>query len=874
MIGVLRALLLLAPYEFRERYGRELIADFHATLADECKSGRSAVPYVFRACVDLLGTIVHERTTTMLRTLAYTFRSLAHSPGTTVAIVVTLALATGANVAAFSVINGVLMHPLPFAHAERITAIWRTTWINEQHCMHCPHSPYTTFELRAHNKTFDAMAPYGSFDGIVAAGNVPLHTGGVRVGAEFFDVIGVRPQLGRGFTLADEKATAAPVAILSHAFWRTALRADPAIVGRTILVDAKPVRVVGVLPANFFFPNFNRIANEHPAIYLVLQHTADLTPGNNWMGLIGRMKAGVTRAQAQGDLDRITLELHRKWPNNYGNGARLDGVNVVPLDDDLFGSVRRLLYPVWAAVFIVLLVACLNVANLLLARSISRQRATALRVAVGATARHVLGQIFTETIVLSIISVGLGLILARYGIDVYKALSPPGLHRVDQIGIDWNVGLYAFGIALFTAVLTSVLPALMSMRTDTFSLLRDERVRGGAANAVRSALVAGQIACAFALVVSCGLFVRSFAAYTASDLGYDTRNGLDLFVPPINAVFDPTPQRQIGYLERLRSSLGSIPGIRSIAYGTSVPLSGGTGDGDFQVAGGARDVDALIDGVSPGYFSAIGIHPIAGRDFTRDDRIGTQNVVIVNEEFVRQFLHGARALGQRIVRPVSFYHKVVFTIVGVVPDVRLHYVGESPYPEIFFAADQMNFDMSGNTMPFYLRTSVPPATLTHAIANAWKSVDPREPVPTISSLPEVIRQASAPMRANAFILGVLAMIALVLAISGSAGVVAYAIARRTNEIGVRMALGARPGLILRTLLYKAAIMAAAGVALGVGLAALTAKGLEPQLYSVSDFDPATYAFVTAILVTATIVGAFVPAYRATIINRSMALRYE
>lgn len=878
MTGVLRALLFLAPHDFRERYGHDLIADFRSTLDDERKSGRSALPYMLRASADLLGTIFSERALNMVRACSYALRTLARTPLVTGAMIVTLALAIGANVAAFSVINGVLLHPLPFAKPDRIVAVWRTTWINDVRCTQCPHAPYTAFQFRDRNRTFDALAPYGSYDGVVAYGDVPRHVSGVTVGAQFLAVLGIKPQIGRGFTLADERPSAAPVAIVSHEFWSTALNSNRALIGRSIVVDAKPVRVIGVLARGVIFPNFNRIHDERPAIYLVLQRTPGLTPGNNWMGIVGRMKAGVQPAQAQADLDRVISELRRRWPTAYGEGAQMDGRNVVPLEEDLFGAVRRLLYPVWGAVIIVLIIACLNVSNLLLARSIGRLRDMAVRSALGATARHVIGDLFVESLLLSGIAFILGVVLAKYGIAAYLALSPPGLHRVDQIAIDGSVVLYAFAIALLTAVLMTVLPALISMRGDYFDSLRGARLRiGGSATAIRSALVVVQIACTFALIVSCGLLVRSFAAYAGTDVGYDTRNGIDLFTPPIVGFYDPSPAKQSGYLRRLRSALISIPGVTSVAYGSSVPLSNGTGDSVVDIRGGRidrRGVDTNVDWISPGFFKALGVPTLQGREFTPDDRTGAQNVAIVNQEFAKRFLSGAQVLGKRIALPVSFHHKELYAILGVVPDVMLHTVGEPKYPEAFFSTDQAAIDISGNSVPFFLRTGVPPGALTNQIARAWRGVDPREPVPVISSLSDVAEQSFAPLRANAFVLGVLGLIALVLAVSGTMSVMAYAVAQRTNEIGLRIALGARNSMVLRSLLRGAAVVATVGIAIGIGLAAIAAHAVAPQLYDVNEFDAATYLLVTLLLVMCTLLAAFVPAYRAAVMSPATSLRYE
>lgn len=871
MDGVLRALLLLAPPEFRERYGRALISDFQEALASERAAGRSIPAFTLRAYADLLATIAGERMTSMLRSLSYTLRSLIRTPGVTLVMIFTLALGIGANVAAFSVINGVLLHPLPYANADRVMAVWRTTWINGIECRNCPHSLYNAFELRAHNTTFDSLAPYQTWDGIVATAGEPKRLMGTAVGAQFFDVLQVKPELGRAFTLEDERNGAAPVVLVSHDFWQRALGGNPSAIGRTITIDGKQVRVIGVVPQTFLFPNFMRLVGERPDIIRVLQHTPGLMPGTNGMGMVGRLKTGVTPAQGQADLSRIIASLAKRMPIHYTSGGRIDGIRVVPIAEDLFGPSRALLFPVLGAVFIVLFVACLNVANLLIARAIGRQRELAMRLAIGATARHIVSHIAVESLALSVAAAVLGVAVARYAIAAYVALDPPGLHRADQIAIDWNVVAYAAGITLITALLTSILPALACLRSDIFSALKDGRSRiGGRGAALRATLVVLQIACTFALVVGCGLLMRSFTAYASSTLGYDTAQLIDVSGAPINPGLYPTAASQMAFVERVRRNLGAVPGVTAVEFGTAVPLVGGGSDGGFDIIpGGVKDADADFEYVSPGYFAALGVHPVMGREIEPGDRVGSQPVAVVNREFVKRFVPDGKPIGKTIDR-----HPTKFKIVGVVPDVRLHWATEPPYPSMYFSVLQLGGDMGGASIPFFVRTSVPAASLSKDLIAAWRSADPREPAPAIRTVPELVREEAAPKRANALILGALALLALILAISGTASVVAYAVARRTNEIGVRMALGARRWRIVGTLIAGAAIMSVAGLAIGLGLAALTGQGLEAQLYQTPVFDPATYSTVALILIVATMAASFVPAYRAATLDPSKALRYE
>jgi predicted permease len=863
---IFEALLLLAPGEFRQRYGRELLADFRLSAQE----GLGAA-----ACADLLSTIARERTSSVMRTFLYTLRSLTRTPGVTLAMILTLAIGIGANVAAFSVINGVLLNPLPFPHSDRIVAVWRRTWINGIECGRCPHSLFSAFAYRSRNTTFSSMAPYQQWTGVASVGNAAArNVSGARVGAQFLDVLDEKPALGRGFTLDDERYGAPPVAIVSYGFWSQQLHGDSAAIGRSILLDGKPYRVIGVLPRSFFFPNFTRLVSEHPAVLLVAQHEPGLRPGNNGMGMIGRLKDGVTPAQAKADVDRVIAGLSHTYKSNYIQDGHLEQVNVVPLRDDLFGPARVLLLPIFGAVFIVLLIACLNVANLLIARTLGRQRDLAMRLAIGATRRHVIGQVATESFALAAAGTVLGVIAARYALQAYVALNPPGLHRTDQIGIDGRVVAYAAGVAILSALLTSVFPALMSLRSDAFRGLKSSRSHiGGGASGARSALVVVQIACAFALVVACGLLVRSLQAYASADLGYRTASLLTVSGPPLTAGFYPDLPVQRAYLRRLRDNLASIPGIDGVAYGTAVPLLGGGSDGTFDMAGAPKDADADYEFVSPQYFHVLRIPVLQGRDIAASDTGNTRIVAVVDREFVKRFVRDGKPIGKQL-----RYGGVPIAIVGVVPTIMLHYVGEQRYPTMYFAFEQLpamwKTDLSGFFVPFVVHTSVAPASLHNAVLAAWQKADPREPAPDLATVPQRVELYTSSTRANVFVLGALALIALLLAISGTGSVAAYAVARRTNEIGVRMALGARRWRIVRVLLTGAALMLAVGLLVGAGLAAAAGIALAPQLYQTPPYDVSTYLAVALILSIATLFASFVPAYRAATIDPSRALRYE
>lgn len=432
--------------------------------------------------------------------------------------------------------------------------------------------------------------------------------------------------------------------------------------------------------------------------------------------------------------------------------------------------------------------------------------------------------------------------------------------------------LYAAGIAILTAVLTSVLPVLVSLRSNVFESLKDGRGRiGGRGTTARAVLVSLQIACAFALVAGCGLLVRSLAAYTSANLGYPTSGLIDVYGPPINAGLYPSRGAQLQYIHRLDAKLAAVPGVRGVAFGTAVPLMGGGSDGTLDIAGGPKDADADFQFLSPGYFRVLGVPIVRGRAFSARDNASSRAVAIVNREFVKRFIPHDAPLGKTFAWGGTRY-----TIIGIVPDIALHYVGEPVRPAMYFNLIQLSGqDFSGDFIPWMVRSDVAPnAALTKAIAQAWKDADPREPSASLYTVAQMVEFSTSKTRANVFVLGALALIALLLAISGTASVVAYAVARRTNEIGVRMALGAWRWRIVRALLGGAAAMLAVGLIAGLGLAALAAHSLEPQLYQTPPFDPQTYVAVALILAIATLGASFVPAYRAATIDPSTALRYE
>jgi putative ABC transport system permease protein len=865
---LLRLILALASPEFRRSYGEALLHDMRALRADS----RNSRAYIARSYLDLFSAVVRERLGMLLRQLMQAIRSFARTPAVTTVMVATLALGIGANVAAFSIANGVLLRPLPFDHPERIVAIYRTTYINAFFCTDCPHSAFSTFAYRDRSHSFDAMAPYAGWAGLFSpgGGRQPQNAGGMVVGAQFFDVLKTRAKLGRLFTLADESPTAARVFVASHQFWVSELHADPQAVGRTLFLDARPYRLVGVLPPEFISPALNR-STERPNLYVVLRHTADLQPGYNAFRLLAREKPGISQAQAQADVMVTQSQLKRAHPDSYSSNGRIDVLRLVPLNDDVFGPMRPLVIILFSAVSAVLLIACLNVANLLLARAVARQRDVMLRVAIGATQRHVIGQVICESTVLTAFSLVAGIAIAHYAVAGYVQLAPPGMHRLDQIVINAPVYLYALGVAIVTTLVTSAVPIFVTMRSSiASSLKRNDRAAHGGSNGVRNTLVVAQIACAFVMIVSCGLLVRSFVSITSSPMGYETGHLIEVRSSRLPPARYPSTQTKLAFYQRFSQRLAAIGGIVSVSYATHLPLDGSDSDGDFRIAGRSLDrPDAHYVFASATYFETLGIRPSTGRTFARHAGTAGPPEAIVDEEFQKHFLKDG-ALGKDIVRGANDGGG---PIVGVVPTVQINGVGEPPVPTMYFLLTKNSPDLAANAS-MLIRASASLETLRAPIASAWHAMDPTFAIPEITSVREIVEETAAPARASAILLGALAFLALILAVSGTASVVAYNTARRTNEIGLRMALGARSARIRFAMLRGATIITALGITVGLLLAAFTSRALSDQLFEVAPFDPITYVVVAATLALATLIASFVPVYSATRIDPATALRYE
>jgi putative ABC transport system permease protein len=800
----------------------------------------------------------------------YALRNIARKPLFYSVVILTLALGIGANAAIFTVVNGVLLQPLPYPHPERLMMVWTH---NPRQGFDKDVGTYPNFEdWRRASQSFERMSAYRGASVTLTGSGDPAQIRGARVTHEFFETMGVMPLQGQVFRSANGQAGGEHVVIVAHGLWTRRFGADASIVGRRIVLDGVPHEVIGVMPASF----------KHPAdaeLWLPLAPVGEFqalfgSRGSYWLTIVGRLKPGVTKAAAQSEMDTIAARLEQQYPTNAGIGIRL-----VPMHEELVGDVKRPLVILLGAVCFVLLIACANVANLLLTRAASRQREFAIRAALGAGRGRLVRQLLTESVVMGLLGGVAGLMLATLSTNLLQTLAPAELPRLSDIAIDRQVLAYAAGASVFTSLLFGLFPALHASRRDSGGPLKEggrTGTGGRRSGRVRAALAVGELAIALVLLVGAGLLIRSFIALSSEDPGFATRGVLALRLD-LPAASYGEPARITGFYEQLVERLNALPGVESTAAGSSLLLSRLPASAAINIEGrpplpaNARNIPVPYDSVTPEYFSTLQIPLRRGRMFTRADGAQSQQVVMVNETFVRRFFPDEDPLGRRVTfddpaRPNTQWQ----TIVGVVADTKRGGFEREPWAETYFPMRQ-----APEPRAFVLlRTNGDPITLVAAARTAVWSIDRNQAIASIRTVPELLAQRELNRRFTTLLLGVFASVALVLAIIGTYGVIAHATAQRTQEIGIRIALGADRRMILRMVLSGGIRIAASGLAIGVfGALALT-RVLAGLLFGVSARDPLTFVLVPGALFVVALAACWIPARRAMQVEPVIALRGE
>jgi len=812
---------------------------------------------------------------TTARDLRYAVRTLVRRPGFTVVAVVALALAIGATSAIFSVVNGVLLRPLPYRDPDQLVVIL--------HEGRNPVAPANYLDWKRQSSLFSSFGAAEYWSGTVT-GEVPERVQGLKVTSDVLAMTGISPFLGRQFRADDDMPTGDRPVILSWGYWQRRFAGNRDVLGTSLIVDGSPYTIVGVMPRGFDFPMFwaTGVQMWTP---LTLGERASSRQSQS-LRLFARLGRGATVATAQAQMTAIAANLEKAFPGT--NPA----VTVTPLDTMVVGDVRTALLVLLGAVAFVLLIACANVAHMLLARASARQREMTVRLALGASRARLLRQLLTESMVLALAGGTLGVALARLGLRVLVALAGTSLPRSDAIGLDRNVLAFTMLISLVTGLGFGLLPALRVSRSEMSEALRDGArgsTEGTARGRVRAVLVASEIALALVLLAGAGLAIRSFAALRAIDPGFDPRGVLSAIVSLYGTAEAPPGRREAFYtstLERVRR----LPGVESASLINHLPIAGDIWGLQFLIEGRPRPRPAEMPRttfrvVYPGYFTAMRLPILRGRDVAETDRVGAPRVVVVNDVFARRSWPNENAVGKRVTFNPTADSPTWFTVVGVVKnDVQSDWSAPAQ-EEVFlpYLQEREYLESGGGHvgyMTLVVRAScagVPacnPASLAPALRDAVRSLDRSVPVTDIQTMEEVIGGANARPRFTLVLLATFAGVALVLAAVGIYGVVSYAVSRRTHEIGVRVALGASPSVVVRLIVAQG--MGVVGVGVAIGLAgALVASRLMTQLvYGVRVTDPTTYAGVAALLAAVALVASYIPARRATRIDPLVAMRAD
>jgi putative ABC transport system permease protein len=810
----------------------------------------------------------------LLQDMRFGLRILVKRPGFTAIAVFSLALGIGANTAIFSIVNAVLLRPLPYPHAEQLMQVSQSIPGVENDAAGEPKFLF----WQEHNRSFAAMAieqPIGS--GVnLAGGSEAEYVSGIKVSHDFFDVLGIQPARGRGFTAEEDRPGGERVVILSDGLWRRRFGADAGLIGKTVSINSESVVVVGLMPPGFQYQSgFGYLQSVD--VFVPLRPSPAGDPDPNYR-VIGRLRAGVTPRQAQADMQQVADDFRAVYPQQMQDG---EGVAVTPFHEKLTAGVRSLLLILLGAVGLVLLIACANVANLQLVRAANRQKEMAIRLALGANWQRLLKQLLSEGMLLALAGGTSGLLLATWGIDALAALIPERLlPRFNEIALDWRVLAFTLASALATGVIFSLAPAIQASRVDVSPALKEgggKGATGAGRGRLRRGLVIAEVALSLILLTSAALLIRTFVNLRRVEPGFETRRVLTFQVSPTGSAYNTTAKTDDFY-RRALEQLESLPGVEAAAVTSNLPLSAQFRM-PFGVAGQPDHPESVqFRLITPEYFNVMQIPLRQGRAFAETDTQGAGNVAIVNEAFARKYLSAASALGQSLLigrGPRATAHQIV----GVVGNVKQFALSSDAPPMMFIPAAQapdglMLMMRRFLSCQFVLRTKGEPATLAAAVKQTMTAIDATLPVSNLRPMEQIVSESIAAERFNMVLMGLFAGLGLALASVGLYGVISYSVTQRTHEIGVRIALGAQPGNVLAMVIRQGVGLALVGIGIGlVGAFAMT-RLLSNLLFGVSATDPLTFVVVPLILLGVTLGACFVPARRATKVDPMVALRYE
>jgi len=807
--------------------------------------------------VRLVGDLVQD--------LRYAVRTLRRAAAFTTAAVLTLALGIGTTVAMFTVVNGVLMRPLPFPEPERLHLVSLSP---KSMLMAQPGMVDRTYvAFREADRTFQNLAAFTHYNGNLTGAGDPVVIKVGLVTTEFFDALAVKAAMGRTFQPDDGQDGRESIVVISDQLWRGRFGSDPAIVGKPVTLNAARRTVVGVMPAGFDFPETTSAWTPH---------VVKLARGNSMLfPVLGRLKPSITIAQANAAFGAVIDTLPDAAPSPEERPEW--NIGILPLKDLIVGNIRWPLQIFAGAVLLVLLIACANVANLLLARAACREREIAVRAALGAGRQRLVRQLLTESALLSLIGAALGTLLARWAVPLLLALAPAGrIPRTEMIGIDASVIAFAIGVAVATGIIFGLAPALrLTGRRLAGPLLPGGRSVLRGHEGFRAALVVGQIALALVLLTGAGLMAKSFLRLRAVDPGFRAENVVRLSVELPESSYS-SPQRLHAFHQDVLARLSQLPDVVAAGSVNWLPLSDLFIRGDFRIAGRGEQprFSVVKPAVSPGYFRAMGIHLLRGREFNEHDTGSSLSVVIVSRTVAKTIDPSEDVIGKQVSLWTSAKPEVWHTVVGVVDDVKQLGPSQKSYAVIYQPYPQVSQQFFLSQMTYVVRTGSDPLAAVPAIRNVLRAVDKDQPATAIGLLTDSLDRATAEPAFYARLLGTFAVLAVVLALVGTYGVIAYAVAQRNHEIGVRMALGARGASVVWLVIRRTLILGTTGVAVGTAVAWLATRLLKTVLFEITPTDPATFTAVAITVFVAALLAGLIPARRATRVDPLVALRHE
>jgi putative ABC transport system permease protein len=796
----------------------------------------------------------------------YAARRLLRAPAFTLVAVITLALGVGANSAIFSVVNAILLKPLPYPEADRLVGIYHLT---EGHRAVMSGPNFT--DVVHSSRLLENAAAVDRSRVILTGEGEPIRLDAAEVSASLFNVLRVRPALGRTFNADENTPGKTNVVILSHALWQQRFGSDPGVIGRSIQLDGVSRQIVGVMPQGFSFPPERQlwIPIEYDQTFISKGR------GAWYLSVVGRLKPGVTPEQSAAEVQNIGRQLAAQYPDANGS----IGMTTMPLHEAMVVNIRRAVLVLFGAVGFVLLIACANVANLLLARAAARETEMAVRTALGAGRGRLIRQLLTESVILSLCGAGLGLLLAVWGVEFLTSLQPEGVPRLDSVAVDGTVVVFTFVVAILTGMAFGLVPALHATRSVQDALKEGGRgaISTRASGRLRASLVVAEMALAVMLLVGAGLLMRSFVRLQAVDPGFrpDQTLSFELTLPESRYKEDT---KIIAFFDQLMPRLRALPGVRDAAAVMGLPLSGMQFNISFEVAGRppvppSQQPAMEVRVATPDYFSTIGIPLVRGRFFSDEDRMNTPQVVLLTESAARQYFPAEDPLGKTI--KLGWGHgpgkpKAGGQVVGIVGDVKDAGLDEPNPAEIYLPQRQWPVPF----MSVAVKTVVPPSALGEAVRREVYAVDPNLPVSNVRTLDQIVAKSISQPRFYATLLVIFAGVALALAAIGIFGVLSYAVSQRTREIGIRMALGAQERTVVGLVVRQALVLVVTGVAVGTIAALVLSQTLRKMLFAIEPTDPATFLAVAAVLIAVALFASYLPARRATRVDPVVALRAE